>query len=157
MQHVAIDPEGNPQVCVRAEDGQILDERKIAKRGIEAYLKGQPPSRVVVETCAEAFFIADQALRLNHEVRVVPATRAPTLGVGARGIKTDRWSKNHDGSKSRAGTQNTATLYTLVETAELHRGAPATCSKLCSPRSFAMNSKPHHQSDSAQPIDRPTT
>jgi transposase len=91
MQHVAIDLGGREsQVCVRAENGQILDERKIATRGIEAYLKGQPPSRVVVETCAEAFCIADQALRSNHEVRVVPATLAPTLGVGARGIKTDR-------------------------------------------------------------------
>jgi len=32
MQHVAIDLGGREsQVCVRAEDGQILDERKIAR------------------------------------------------------------------------------------------------------------------------------
>jgi hypothetical protein len=87
MQHVAIDLGGREsQICIRDKDGQILDERKIATRGIEAYLKGQPPSRVVVEACAEAFCVADQALRSNHEVRVVPATVAPTLGVGARGI-----------------------------------------------------------------------
>jgi 2-keto-3-deoxy-galactonokinase len=47
MQHVAIDLGGTEsQVCVRAEDGQILDERKIATRGIEAYLTtGPPPMR----------------------------------------------------------------------------------------------------------------
>jgi transposase len=91
MQHVAIDLGGREsQVCVRAESGQILDERKIATTRIDAYLKAQPRSRVVVETCAEAFYIADQALRSNHEVRVVPATLVPTLGVGSRGVKTDR-------------------------------------------------------------------
>lgn len=32
--------------------------------------------------------------------------------------------KNHYGSKSRDGTQVAATLYTLVETAKLHRVSP---------------------------------
>ncbi len=91
MQHVAIDLGGREsQVCVRAADGRILHEGKVATTSIESYLKRQPPSRVVLETCAEAFAIADKALALNHEVRVVPATLAPTLGVGSRGIKTDR-------------------------------------------------------------------
>jgi transposase len=44
---------------------------------------------VIVETCAEAFKIADSALKAGHEVRVVPASLVRTLGVGARGIKTD--------------------------------------------------------------------
>jgi len=43
-----------------------------------------------VETCAEAFRVADAALALGHEVRVVPATLVRTLGVGARRTKTDR-------------------------------------------------------------------
>jgi transposase len=43
-----------------------------------------------LETSAEAFAIADAALELGHQVRVVPATLAPSLGVGSRGIKTDR-------------------------------------------------------------------
>jgi transposase len=45
---------------------------------------------VLVETCAEAFHVADQALACGHQVRVVPATLVKQLGVGARGIKTDR-------------------------------------------------------------------
>jgi transposase len=49
-----------------------------------------PPSRVIVETAAEAFRIADAAKACGHEVRVVPATLVRTLGVGARKTKTDR-------------------------------------------------------------------
>jgi transposase len=45
---------------------------------------------VVVETCAEAFRIADIAMNNQHEVRVVPSTLVRSLGVGARRIKTDR-------------------------------------------------------------------
>jgi transposase len=44
----------------------------------------------VLETCAEAFCIADLALSCEHEVRVVPATLVRSLGVGARRVKTDR-------------------------------------------------------------------
>jgi len=45
---------------------------------------------VVVETCAEAFAIADAARDAGHEVRVVSATLVKTLGVGARRTKIDR-------------------------------------------------------------------
>jgi transposase len=44
----------------------------------------------VVETCSEAFAVADAALQAGHEVRVVPATLVRSLGVGARRVKTDR-------------------------------------------------------------------
>jgi transposase len=43
-----------------------------------------------METCAEAFAVADAAVELGHEVRVVPATLVRVLGVGARGLKTDK-------------------------------------------------------------------
>jgi transposase len=57
---------------------------------LKEYLAGRPKSRVVVETCAEAFLVADAALELGHEARVVSATLVRTLGVGARRNKTDR-------------------------------------------------------------------
>jgi transposase len=44
---------------------------------------------VVLEACAEAFVIADAAKAAGHETVVVPASLAPSLGVGDRGIKTD--------------------------------------------------------------------
>lgn len=78
------------QICVRSPDGEIALERKVATRSLKSYLSKQPHSRVIVETCAEAFRVADIALELGHEVRVVPATLVRSLGVGARRIKTDR-------------------------------------------------------------------
>lgn len=91
VQHIAIDlGKKESQICVRAPDGQILDEHKIGTASLGRYLKKQPFSRVVLETCAEAFFVADLAEECNHEVRVVPATLVRNLGVGARGVKTDR-------------------------------------------------------------------
>jgi transposase len=44
----------------------------------------------VVEACAEAFFVADEARKYGHEVRVVAATLVRSLGVGARRTKTDK-------------------------------------------------------------------
>lgn len=91
MQHVAIDLGGREsQICVRDASEQILDERKCATRRLGAYLAKQPPSRVILETSAEAFAVADLARLAGHDVRVVPSTLARSLGVGARGIKTDR-------------------------------------------------------------------
>jgi transposase len=91
MDHVAIDLGGREsQICRRGPDGQIVEECRRKTRELRSYLVGVPQSRVIVETCAEAFGVADIALELGHEVRVVPATLAPQLGVGARKLKTDR-------------------------------------------------------------------
>lgn len=90
MDHVAIDLGGKEsQVCRRGSDGTILDEKRVRTRALGAYLAKLERSVVTVETCAEAFRVADQAREAGHEVRVVPATLAPSLGVGARGVKTD--------------------------------------------------------------------
>ena len=91
MEHCAIDLGGRKsQVCVRASDGTILHESRPDTLALKEFLQGRPKSRVIVETCAEAFGIADAALALGHEVRVVSATLVRTLGVGARRTKTDR-------------------------------------------------------------------
>jgi transposase len=91
MEHVAIDLGGREsQICVRAQDGTVLEERRCLTRHLATYLERKQPSRVVVETCAEAFAVADDALNLGHEVRVVPATLVRSLGVGARRTKTDK-------------------------------------------------------------------
>jgi transposase len=91
VDHFAIDLGSmESQICVRGPDGKIALERKVATSSLKSYLRKQPKSRVVVETCAEAFRVADMAMALGHEVRVVPATLVRSLGVGARRIKTDR-------------------------------------------------------------------
>jgi transposase len=91
MQHVAIDLGGTKsQVCIRDADGAILHESSVETARLGPYLKRRPSSRVILETCSEAFHVADLALGHGHEVRVVPATLVRSLGVGARRIKTDR-------------------------------------------------------------------
>jgi transposase len=91
VQHIAIDlGSKESQICVRAEQGEILHEGKVPTHSLDRYLKRQPHSRVILESCAEAFRIADIAQGCEHQVRVVPATLVRSLGVGARGIKTDR-------------------------------------------------------------------
>lgn len=91
MDHIAIDLGGaESQICVRGSDGQIIEELRHRTGRLSSYLKKRPPGRVVLETCSEAFRVADTALELGHEVRVVPATLVGSLGVGSRGVKTDR-------------------------------------------------------------------
>lgn len=90
MEHIAIDLGGSKsQVCIRRADGEIIDERAVRTRDLPRMLSSRDKSRVIVETCSEAFWVADAALEQGHEVRVVPATLVTTLGVGARRTKTD--------------------------------------------------------------------
>jgi transposase len=91
MDHVAIDlGSRKSQICVRNAEGQIVEEKRWETWELKRYLAERPKSRVVVETCAEAFGVADAARALGHEVRVVSATLVRTLGVGARRTKTDQ-------------------------------------------------------------------
>lgn len=91
MDHVAIDlGSRKSQICVRSPDGEIIEEKRWDTAELRRYLATRPKSRVVVETCAEAFGVADAARELGHETRVVPATLVKTLGVGARRTKTDQ-------------------------------------------------------------------
>lgn len=43
-----------------------------------------------METCAESGKLAEIGIAANHDVRVTPATLSRLLGVGERGVKTDR-------------------------------------------------------------------
>jgi transposase len=90
MNHVAIDLGGREsQVCVRTADGTIVEEHRHPTRKLPDLLGLWTPSRVIVETSAEAFRIADAARACGHDVRVVSATLVKTLGVGSRSIKND--------------------------------------------------------------------
>jgi transposase len=90
MDHIAIDlGSRESQVCVRTATGEIVEERRVGTRSLGRYLAKRAKSRVVVEACAEAFAVADAARAVGHETVVVPATLAPSLGVGERGVKTD--------------------------------------------------------------------
>ena len=90
MDHIAIDlGSRESQICVRTSEGKVVEEERVSTRSLGKYLARRSRSRVVVEACAEAFSVADAALAAGHETIVVPASLAPSLGVGERGIKTD--------------------------------------------------------------------
>jgi transposase len=90
MEHIGIDLGGKEsQVCVRNSDGELLEERRMATTALGPWLAGRGPSRVVFETCTEAFRVAAIARQHGHEVRVVAATLVRALGVGQRGLKND--------------------------------------------------------------------
>jgi transposase len=91
MNHVAIDLGGKEsQICIRQSDGAIVEERKVPTQKLTEVVATWPASRVVMETSAEAFRIADAAITAGHQVRVVPGTLVRLLGVGERGVKTDQ-------------------------------------------------------------------
>jgi transposase len=91
MEHVAIDlGSRESQICVRSTDGTITHEVRYLTARLRGFLRKRPPSRVILETSAEAFRVADVALEAGHEVRIVPATLVRSLGIGARGVKNDR-------------------------------------------------------------------
>jgi transposase len=106
MDHVAIDLGGREsQICVRAADGRILEEARVPTTGLKKYLSGKASSVVIVETCAEAFGVADEARELGHQVKVVPASLARSLGVGSRGVKNDvRDARNLSEASCRMST-----------------------------------------------------
>ena len=91
MKHVAIDlGSRESQICVREADGRIIEEGKYPTKKLPSMMASWEPRRIVMETSAETFLLADAAKQSSHEVRVVAATLARTLGVGARGIKNDQ-------------------------------------------------------------------
>jgi transposase len=91
MDHIAIDLGGREsQICIRASSGEIVEELRWPTAKLQTFFAKRAPSRVILETCAEAFALADRALACQHDVRVVPSVLAPTLGVGHRGIKNDQ-------------------------------------------------------------------
>jgi transposase len=91
MDHVAVDlGSKQSQVCVRGADGGIQREVRVKNSDLGKALEMVGPSRVVLESCSEAFAVADLAIAAKHEVNIVPAGLARSLGVGQRGVKTDK-------------------------------------------------------------------
>ena len=81
MNHVAIDlASRKSQICVRSPGGQVVMESKSETKALKSFFRELERSRVVLETSSEAFKVADYAISAGHEVNVVPATLAPSLG-----------------------------------------------------------------------------
>lgn len=92
MQHVGIDLGGTKsQICIHSDTVELLKERgvrtheliEVASQLLDA------PSRVVLESCTEAFEVAARLQALGHDVVVVPAIYCRELGIGRRNMKSD--------------------------------------------------------------------
>jgi transposase len=89
MEHCAIDLGGKKsQVCLRSADGAVLFERRCDTLALPELLRGLAPCRVILETAAEAFRVADVARAAGHDARVVPATLVRTLEQFSRRGRT---------------------------------------------------------------------
>jgi len=133
MDHIAIDLGGKEsEICRRGDDGRIIEQIRRPTARLSSYLKRRPPSRVILETSAEAFKIADAAIELGHDVRVVPATLAPSLGIGSRGIKTDR-----------RDAQLLSEISTRIALPSVHLPSPTSRSRkaACTAREALVNSR----------------
>jgi transposase len=96
MDHCAIDVGGRKsQICIRDSTGTIQFEGAVETAGLGDHLHQLPRCRVILETAAESFRIADQARSAGHEVRVVPATLVRTLGVGPGARRPTSATREH--------------------------------------------------------------
>ena len=90
MDHIAIDlGSRQSQICSRSPSGTIVWEERVDTDALPALLQDWSKSRIILETSSEAMKIGDAAVEAGHDLRLVPATLARTLGVGARRVKTD--------------------------------------------------------------------
>lgn len=91
MEHIAIDlGSRESQICVRDDSGEIVDERRYTTKHLRKYLSKRKPGRVLLESSAEAFAVADIAKECGHQARVVPSSLVRALGVGERKLKNDQ-------------------------------------------------------------------
>lgn len=92
MEHIAIDlGSRESQICVRDVHGGIVEERRCPTAALKRYLSTRAPgARVLVESSAEAFTVADWARDAGHQPKVVPTSLVRALGVGDRGLKNDQ-------------------------------------------------------------------
>lgn len=92
MEHIGIDlGKSESQLCIRTSDLTIVLEQRVRNDAIARILSRRPKgARVIVESSAEAFAVADIAKACGHDPRVIPATLARTIGIGARRQKNDQ-------------------------------------------------------------------
>lgn len=91
MEHLGIDlGQRTTNVCRVSARGQTTWEGSLATAALTGWLAERKRARVILESSSESRVIAMRAKELGHEVCVVPTALVRTLGVGARGIKTDR-------------------------------------------------------------------
>jgi len=79
------------QVCIRTEDGQLVERRlKTTREELTKFFSQRPPTRILIETATESEWVARHLEGLGHEVIVADPNFAPMYSTLSKKIKTDK-------------------------------------------------------------------
>ena len=79
------------QVCIRTEDGQLVERRlKTTREELTRFFAERPPTRILIEAATESEWVAQHLEGLGHEVIVADPNFAPMYSTLSKKIKTDK-------------------------------------------------------------------
>jgi transposase len=92
MRIVALDLGVKKTSYCELSQGQVVQRMTVSEVSSLEHLLGpeQPPAKVAIEACREAWFVHDVLVEWGNEVVVIDTTRSRQLGIGQHGRKTDR-------------------------------------------------------------------
>jgi len=92
MRNVALDLGARKTSYCEVRDEQVLKRATVnAVESLQCLLgPDQPPARVGIEACREAWYVHDLLTSWGNDVLLVDTTRSKQLGIGQHGRKTDK-------------------------------------------------------------------
>ena len=92
MQHCGFDlAKVSSQICIRTEDGQLIERRIKTTRGeLTGFFAERPLTRILIEAATESEWVAQHLESLGHEVIVADPNFAPMYSTLSKKIKTDK-------------------------------------------------------------------
>lgn len=92
MEHIGIDlHKTSSQVCILAEDGQLIERRiKSTRASFNELFAERPRALILVEASTESEWVACHLEELGHEVIVANPNFAPMYATRDKKIKTDK-------------------------------------------------------------------
>jgi transposase len=92
MDHIGIGVhKEDSQICILAEEGELLERRVRTEPGRFAEMLGhRPRARILIESATESEWVARCCEALGHEVIVADPNFAPMYAQRRRKVKTDR-------------------------------------------------------------------
>lgn len=92
MDHIGIDVhKRDSQICILAEDGEVIERRcRTERTRLAELLGGRPSARIVIEASTESEWVAQCLESVGHEVVVADPNFASMYATRSRKVKTDR-------------------------------------------------------------------
>lgn len=92
MRNVALDLGVRKTTFCEVSDGAVVQRATVVDvESLRPLLgPGQPPARVAIEACREAWHVHDRLVEWDNEVLVIDTTRSKEVGIGSHGRKNDR-------------------------------------------------------------------